>query len=201
MSLLNHQFVKGTAMSINRKDFLKTACLSGVCLCGFSAIARSANSIKPSAPSVSTPDDNQILIQDWVSMLISNLGAGLDQEAVRTVIRKSAIVHYNNLKMDDVLAGYIGNLDKFIGFLHEKWDWQIDYNKATKTLIASENKTYCVCPIIKHKKEQDTSAICYCSEGFTEKMFSIVAGVATTATVVSSIRRGDAFCKYKIVFA
>jgi len=188
-------------MSISRKSFLKSACLSGVCLCGFSAIALSTNNIERSEPLLSAPEDNQVLIQDWVSMLISNLNSGLDKEAVRKVLRKSAIVHYNNLKMDDVLSGYIDHLDKFIGFLQEKWNWEIDYNESTKTLIANENKNYCVCPIIKHKKEQDTSAICYCSEGFTEKMFSTVAGIAATATVISSVRRGDERCKYKIVFA
>lgn len=188
-------------MSINRKDFLKTACLSGVCLCGFSAVALTANDTKTKEPAASTPDDKQVLIHDWVSILISNLDNSLDQESVRKVLRKSAIVHYNNLKMDEVLASYIGNLDKFIDFLQEKWNWKIDYNKATRTLIANENKSSCVCPIIQYNKEQDTSAICYCSEGFAEKMFSTVTGVETTVTVISSIRRGDEQCKYKVVFA
>ncbi|HEY4786610.1 MAG TPA: hypothetical protein VIH57_11195, partial [Bacteroidales bacterium] len=70
-----------------------------------------------------------------------------------------------------------------------------------KTLIADENKNYCVCPISQIRKDVSISAMCYCSEGFAEKMFSVVAGVPAKARVVSSIRRGDERCKYKIIFS
>lgn len=45
-------------------------------------------------------------MQEWISGLLSNLNSGLDKEEIRKIIRKSAIVHYNNLKMDDMLKEY-----------------------------------------------------------------------------------------------
>ena len=76
--------------------------------------------------------------------------------------------------MNDVLSPYTGNLEGFIEFLEEKWDWKIDYNKTKKTLIANENKNYCVCPIINNKNRVNKSAICYCSEGFAENIQPIL---------------------------
>ena len=103
--------------------------------------------------------------------------------------------------MDEMLSSYIGNLDGFISFISEKWDWIVEYDKESKTIIANENKSYCVCPMVNHKNGVKSSAICYCSEGFAEKMFTTVAGVKATAEVISSVIRGDKNCIYKIKFA
>ena len=188
-------------MSINRKDFLWKVCVSGACMCGFSSLALAGDENNKPTQESKAPDEKQLLVQDWIASLLANIGSELDEESARKVIKKTAIVHYNNLKMDNMLADYVGNLEKFISFIEEKWSWKVDYNKTTKTLIADENKNYCVCPISQIRKDVSISAMCYCSEGFAEKMFSVVAGVPAKARVVSSIRRGDERCKYKIIFS
>jgi hypothetical protein len=179
-------------MSIDRKDFLKKICLSGACLCGFSSIVISKG-IKD--------DTKPALQKEWISNILQAFNLELDKESARKVIKRTSIVHYKNLKMDNLLAEYQGNLDKFIIFLHDSWGWKIDYDKGNKILIADENKNHCVCPIADNfNNETDSSAICYCSEGFAEKMFSKVSGSNAKAEVISSIRRGDGSCKYKIIF-
>lgn len=178
--------------NMDRKNFFKKACFAGVCICGFSNISSLANS------DTSPIQDNKQLYQDWLSNLLSNLNHDLEEDMLRKIVKKSSIVHYNNLNMDTLLSDYIGDLEKFNKFIESSWGWQIDYNKTTKVLIADENKDYCVCPILEHKKGLNTSAICYCSEGFAEKMFSVVTGVPVTAKVISSVRKGDKSCKYKI---
>ncbi len=187
-------------MSISRKDFIKKVCASGVCLCGFSSIMQAAKDNNNSNTETINQNEGNQLIQEWISNVLSNLDIEIDKELIRAVLKKSSIVHYNNLKMDEMLSSYIGDLDKFISFIEEKWKWKIDYNKTTKILIADENKNYCVSPISNYKKEINSSAMCFCSEGFAEKMFSTVAGVPVSTEVISSIRRGDDSCKYKINF-
>lgn len=187
-------------MPISRKDFFKKICVSGTCLCGFSSVVLGAN-IKDELEAETTGQaENKQLIQEWMSDLLVNLDAELDSTVLRKILKKSSVVHYNNLKMDEMLSAYIGNLERFIHFIEEKWGWKIDYNKTAKTLIADENKDYCVCPVLNYEKGNHSSAMCFCSEGFAEKMFSVVAGGPVSAEVVSSIRRGDNSCKYKIVF-
>jgi hypothetical protein len=178
---------------MDRKTFFKKACFAGACFCGFSNISGFANT-----NTSTVQDKNKQLKQDWLSNLLSNLNQDLEEDVLRKIVKKSSIVHYNNLNMNSLLSDYIGDLEGFNKYIESTWGWKIDYNKTTKVLIADENKNSCVCPILEHKKEINTSAICYCSEGFAEKMFSVVTGVSVTAKVISSVRKGDKTCKYKI---
>ncbi|MDP4202009.1 MAG: DUF6144 family protein [Bacteroidota bacterium] len=187
--------------TISRKDFLKKACISGVCMCGFSSIALFANNTKTEQTSTEPDNSKLLLVQEWTSNLLSNLNEQFSGERLRPIVKNCAIVHYNHLKMDEMLAPYVGNLEQFIDFIENKWGWKVSYDKTNKTLIADESKSYCVCPIINHDRKSNPSNICYCSEGFAERMFSKVAGVPVKATVISSIIRGDDRCRYKIVFS
>jgi hypothetical protein len=178
---------------MDRKDFIKKACIAGVCFCGFSRLPGLANN----EPAASQEAPNH-LTQDWLSGLLSTLDQELEEEQLRAIIKNLSKVHYDDLNMDRVLADYKGDLDKFIRFLEQSWGWRVDYNKVTKVLTADENKNYCVCPILAHKKEVNTAAVCYCSEGFAEEMFSTVTGTPVKASIVSSVRKGDKTCVYRI---
>ena len=182
---------------MNRQQFFKNSCISAACLCGFGGIALSsgANSNKNS---VSFDEGNLNLVQDWISNLLANIGDKIDTKSLRTALKQCANVHYEHLNMDEMLSGYIGRLADFLEFISEKWGWKVDYDKETQTIVADENKNYCVCPLINREKGIKSAAICYCSEGFAEHMFSKVAGKPVKATVISSIQRGDKSCKYLI---
>ncbi|HPB06257.1 MAG TPA: hypothetical protein PKX60_08455 [Prolixibacteraceae bacterium] len=184
-------------MTVNRKDFLKKVCFSGACLCGFGSIAFSKEVDDSNEDKMQT--QKLSLLQDWIASILLNVNDELDKGSARKLIKKTAGVHFENLKMDTLLAEYKGDLDKFTVFLREKSGWKVDYDKEKRILIADENKNYCVCPIAVHSKEKDSSAMCYCSEGFAEKMFSLVSGKQAQAEVIASIRKGDTSCKYKIV--
>lgn len=184
-------------MTVNRKDFLKKVCFSGACLCGFGSIAFSKEVDDSNEDKMQT--QKLSLLQDWIASILLNVNDELDKGSARKLIKKTSGVHFENLKMDTLLAEYKGDLDKFTVFLREKWGWKVDYDKEKGVLIADENKNYCVCPIAVHSKEKDSSAMCYCSEGFAEKMFSLVSGKQAQAEVIASIRKGDTSCKYKIV--
>ncbi len=180
-------------LNMDRKSFFKKACFTGVCFCGFGSISGFANN-----NTSEVLDENKQLKQDWLSNLLSNLDQNLDEEVLRKIIKKSSEIHYDNLKMDSLLSDYIGNLEGFNNYIEKTWGWKIHYNKREKVLIADENKDYCVCPVLEHNNKINTSAICYCSEGFAEKMFSVVTGVTVSAKVISSVRKGDKTCKYRI---
>ena len=185
-------------MDIKRKDFLKKACMTGACFCGFGRTAFVNADESESNAKGSETDQAKHIIQSWTANLITNLSSEVDPETFRTLIKKNAVIHFNELKMDDVLKDYIGNPDKFIGFISEKWGWKIEFDKTSGILIADENKSYCVCPMVKQDEKIGSAVMCNCSEGFAEKMFSTVFGHPVKAEVISSVLKGDASCKYKI---
>jgi predicted hydrocarbon binding protein len=184
-------------MAINRKDFLKKACITGVCFCGFGRIAF-ADTVKNESSAVVEPDPGKHLIQGWTANLLANLSSEMEPEKFRNLIKKNAVVHFNELKMNDMLKEYIGNPEKFVAFISEKWGWKIEFNKTSGTLIADENKSYCVCPMVNLAEGIGSAVMCNCSEGFAEKMFSVVFEKPVKAEVISSVLKGDASCKYKI---
>lgn len=179
-------------MEMDRKDFLRKACIAGVCGCRFGTLALNAGDVA----GADQESVNQVP-QQWLITLLENLDRNVDQAELRKIIKMSAGVHYDQLNMDGLLSGYAGRLEEFIGFLEKEWGWKVDYDEAAGIITADENKNYCVCPVLKGTVA-GSPAICYCSEGFAEKMFSKAAGVAVNAEVVSSVRRGDKTCIYRI---
>jgi hypothetical protein len=187
-------------MSINRKEFLTKACLAGACMCGFSMTVF-ADAKNYEAENEPKPERDEIFVQSWIGNFLNNLNKDLGKHDLGSIIKQNAEVHFNDLKMNEMLAEFVGKPEKFIAFLTESWGWKVDYDKATKTIIANENKPYCVCPVMKQVDAIKSSAICHCSEGFAEKMFSVVFNSPATATVESSVLRGDKSCIYKIILS
>jgi hypothetical protein len=177
---------------MDRMGFIRRTCIAGFCGCGFGTLALNAET-------VSRPDQdsgNQ-MTQQWLVKLLESLDQNLESAELKRIIKMSAGIHYDQLRMDDLLSGYTGRLNEFMGFLEKEWGWKVDYDEATGIITADENKTYCVCPVLDREVFPGSDVICYCSEGFAERMFSRVAGVEVSAEVVSSVRRGDLSCVYR----
>lgn len=186
-------------MSINRKEFFKTACLSGACLCGFGSLAFSKSNETPADVVSSEEEDKKPdLVKKYLGSLLVNLQENLGEEEKRKIVKNLALIHYEQLNMDRVLEPFYNNLEGFLAFLEKEWNWKVSFDQATQTIVADENKNYCVCPMLNLKSGTQPAAICYCSEGFAEKMFSKVVGKPVSARVISSIHRGNERCIYRI---
>jgi len=185
-------------MSITRKDFFKTACLTGACLCGFGSMALSANTSNEEETTESKEQQKRELVQEYLEGLLRNMQENLDEEQLRKLLKSLASVHYKQMNMDGFLKPYENDLVKFIELLEKDWNWKVSYDPTSGTILANENKDHCVCPMLNLKTGIKPAAICYCSEGFAELMFSKVVGHAVSAKVASSIHRGDKQCIYEI---
>lgn len=142
-------------------------------------------------------DDN--FVYEWIAGLLTALPTQVSQETVAALLTECAEVHYRQGNTDAFIAPYIGKLDAFLQALAEQWRWKIDYNPATRTITADENKPFCVCPLVQHYPQMPAT-LCHCSERFGEKMFSAVVEAPVEATVLHSILRGDPSCVYQIRF-
>lgn len=177
----------------SRKSFLQKACLAGMCMCGFSTMASAGSSSENQ-----NENKTEQLVQNWIALLLDSLESVESPELCRQLIRNSAKAHYAHLNMDQFLDPFIGQLNNFILFIEKEWGWKIDYRKESGILLADENKNVCVCPILNPDLAGKSSALCYCSEGFAELMFSKVCQKDVSARVISSIHRGNEHCIYEI---
>jgi hypothetical protein len=139
------------------------------------------------------------MAHNWIGAVLSNLkSVDLDEQTLRKIIKTASSAHYNQLNMEETLKPYRGKLNDFIAYIEKEWGWTCNYEENGNVLQANENKPYCVCPLIDQSKKEHYPALCFCSEGFAEQMFSTVCGHNVQATVISSIQRNDKRCIYRI---
>jgi len=185
-------------MTINRKDFIKKTCLTGICVCGINSVTAGQSGSGTGVTPGILADNPNALQQAWVSALLDGMDNILKEDELRSMLKPCALTHYNNLGMDEVLKDYIGDIDKWINFLVTEWNWKVDYDRNAGQVICDENKGYCVCPMVNKTTGIASTSICYCSEGFIEKMFSVITGRDVKGRVESSILRGDKSCRYVV---
>ena len=139
-----------------------------------------------------------ILPFKWIATLLSSIDANTDPDRTREIIKNCAAAHYDQLQMDKTLEPFEGKLEDFLDFLTTEWGWIIEYSKQDGVIKIDENKDACVCPLVHKDIDIKPPSLCYCAEGFAEKMFSAVVGFPVRAQVTGSILRGAKSCKYRI---
>jgi hypothetical protein len=139
----------------------------------------------------------QRIIDSWLRLFVNetvNEERALD---VDQTMKKCHGAHFDAIGMGGILEKYIGSMDSFINFLEKEWNWKVTYDKEKKTIMADENKEKCICPLVK-EGVITSRKICSCSEGFAERMFSLVLQKEVRAEVVRSYIRDEESCIYKI---
>lgn len=187
----------------NRRDFLKT-CGCIACFCGFGSFFKLAAE-ETTTPNTELPkseaEKNEAFALHWITELLKSLDENqLSDSQLRSIVKKTSQAHHELLNVPEMVKPYIGKPDKFIEFLQNAWGWVVTDNKDNHQLIVDENKTFCVCPLLKNASGKLYPALCYCSEGFAEKMFSTVYQHPVSVTVAASVQRGDPSCIYQITY-
>jgi hypothetical protein len=174
---------------------MKTACLAGLCSCAArdtqAAQGNTGGEAQTRAPKPAT------MPQKWIATLLPLLAKG-DREHAKRILKAASESHYEDLKMQATVERFRGSPDDFLAFLRKEWGWVIEYDRDGGVIRVNENKSSCVCPLVQTNQGAGLEVLCYCSEGFAEKMFSEVFGFRVRAEVTESILRGYKSCKYKI---
>ncbi|MEN6561618.1 MAG: hypothetical protein ABFD52_12665 [Acidobacteriota bacterium] len=174
---------------------MRAGCLAGLCAClgpGVTAGAAAAEiGAQPAEPKPAS------LSQKWIAALLPQLAGG-DREYAQRVLKSCAQSHYDDLGMQAVVDRFRGRMDEFLDFPRKEWGWIIDYDRGRGVVEVDENKSACVCPLVPKDHGAGLGMLCYCSEGFAERLFSAVSGSPVRAEVVASILRGQKSCRYRI---
>jgi predicted hydrocarbon binding protein len=176
-----------------RRSFLKKSCLLGFGMCAFEG----ASGLAAGGTLQPEPPKPESIHSKWISSLVIGL-KDESPETARRIIKGRSQAHFDDLNLKEMFAPFVGNLEAFHDFLKKEWSWVIEYDKEKGVVDIDENKSYCVCPLIQNKKIEGLGALCYCSEGIAESMFSYVTGKSVKADVVRSVLRGAKSCKYRV---
>ena len=77
-----------------RKDFIKSVCLTGGCLCGFGAIASVPESGKLVETSRQEPaDERRVMMQEWIAVMLKSVADSTNKATQRTILKRNALVH------------------------------------------------------------------------------------------------------------
>ncbi len=178
----------------SRRSFMKTACLAGLCACGGTPLR--------DVPGVAnaTPESLRGMPGKWIEALLPSM-ATLDSEDAGRILKGCSAAHYEDLAIDATVGRFRGDLPGFLDHLRREWGWIVEYDSHRGAVLVNENKARCVCPLVPDEPGDDLGVLCYCSEGFAERMFSVVTGRQAHAEVTESILRGGARCRYRIEVA
>lgn len=142
---------------------------------------------------------NEAFALQWITGILETLDTALLTDyQLREIVKKTSQAHHDLLNVPEMVKPYIGKPQEFIDFLQSAWGWVIKNNESERLLIVNENKPFCVCPLLKNAKSKFYPALCYCSEGFAEKMFSEVYQRPVKVVVAESVQRGDPSCIYHV---
>lgn len=187
----------------SRRDFLKKfACVA--CFCGFGnliSLAEETNNADSTNAENSELEKNEAFALHWITEVLSSLDENnLSEQQLRSVVKRASQAHHDLLKVPEMVRPFVGKPKEFTKFLQDAWGWKVSDDKTNRQLIIDENKPFCVCPLLKNTSGKFFPALCYCSEGFAEKMFSAVYQKKVDVTVAASVQRGDPSCIYIISY-
>ncbi len=182
-----------------RRGFLKH-CAGLACACWFGSVF----DFKAfGQDNVEKPEINreEAFALQWITELLDSLSNNnLTDSQLRSIVKSTSQAHHDLLDVPEMVKPYIGKPSEFIEFLEKSWGWKVNDDSSKRLLIVDENKPKCVCPLLKNSADKLFPALCYCSEGFAEKMFSAVYGHPVAVTVAASIQRGAPSCVYHVAY-
>ena len=179
---------------MNRKEFLKKICLSGICACSGSELLSQNGTV--------TDDSKKAPKEDWrfgfsrtrytdlMRILQSKLSKKEFSEIIQALGREcSAGI--------DFIKDYKGDLIGYLKELKRRWNEDSTYDQEKRIIIvASQERTSCVCPLIDTEKVSDE--VCNCSLGWQKQTFETVLGKNVGVEIKESIIRGGKRCIFEI---
>lgn len=133
----------------------------------------------------------------WTGALLNEIEK-CDKKQAGSLLKGCAEYHYQINNMNVILEDYVGDLDGFINYLCNTYNWLVTYSEDKRKLLIDENKDFCVCPVTQSLNGSVSPVLCSCSENYAKKMFSKVLGKEVETKVVRSILRDEKSCVYEI---
>ena len=132
---------------------------------------------------------------EWAKNLCAFLNESYDDETVKAIRMDCACepeygkaeirALYENEKDPAAFVERVNGLD--LGF-------SLEYDGASYYLLYPQ----CYCPCVNHTKERLPGAWCYCTLGYSKRMFEYIFDQEVRVDLINSVKQGDADCRIRI---
>ena len=176
---------------MQRRAFLKTACVSGLCSCTVASLLAGDEAAATTTP---PPEDWRInFAKQRYGKLVSIVATKVDAKTFAEILEE-----VGRFCSSQGFAGkFAGNLDGYLSEMQKRWGAQTDYDKERGIVrVAFQTSGDCGCPLMS--KATVPAAACSCSVGAIAQSFTVVSGRVARCELKESMLQGGARCAFEI---
>ena len=183
---------------VSRGDFIKSACLFGLCGCVGTALAAD----QPATPQTDSEELRTLrerldFVQIRFARLVEILGRNLDEPTVSRIFEELGVECARQFKY--LSDKFKGDLDGFLAHVQERWVEKVEHDKQNRTIRITDRSPKCSCALVR--QGMTPGAFCDCSRGWQKEIYSLILGKPVEVKVEQSILRGAPRCAFLIRYA
>ena len=206
---------------MNRKEFL----LAGGC-CAALAMLRNASAATPDAaastpaptppppspagPPLTPAEKRAAFGERWAKLFFDAFDANLDEPTREKIMRANGRACHTLAIKNRAFHELPHSVDEFIAYIHQFPGGKDTIRREGDTVWFSyvQNPSglkvadgYCLCPLVETGPAGLSGTYCFCSVGYVQHMFELMAGHPVQVQLLESLKRGGKGCKFKIDLA
>lgn len=136
--------------------------------------------------------------QEWVSALMATLDSQLDEAGRRAVMESCGRACARRGAGAALGKAAQGDIDKLVAAIGQSVGKE---NVRREGNVVHLRYAKCYCPLVSAGPERLSKTYCNCSRGWAMEVFESATGKKASVELVSSIKRGDADCRFVIRLA
>jgi predicted hydrocarbon binding protein len=141
------------------------------------------------------PSPGERFKQEWVSALMATLDSQLDEAGRRALMESCGRACARRGAVAAMGQAAQGDVDKLVAAIGEHVGKE---NVRREGNVVHLRYAKCFCPLVSAGPERLSKTYCNCSRGWAMEVFESVTGKKAAVELVSSIKRGDADCRFVI---
>ena len=184
---------------MNRKDFFKKACVSGICGCtGLSFLLNSKAFADDEEVKKEEQDWRIGFIQRRFAKLVSTFNSNLDEKTSKELLEQMGRECSNEGK--NSILKFKGDTEGYLKEIEAQWAEKVEFDKEKKEItVFGRKKDKCLCPFVDNAIMPEN--FCNCSIGWFTQSFETLLDQNVKVTLLSSVLQGNERCTFKIKLA
>ncbi len=201
-------------LTMNRKQFMAnvTKLCAGSCFCAMMGGVSELNAddkLAGEEPKAEKPRSEKRIefAEKWLTRFMDILGKNVDEATFNKIIEENGrgcfsdwIDETGQTVKQITLEEFTEWVDKNVRDDAFKVEGNIIYFQFTSSAETGDRSKpgQCLCPFAENKPEGLSPRYCHCSVGYVKEWFGRKFGMPVEVELLSSVLRGDDWCKFKI---